>query len=83
MLALFFRSSHEAELRVEQERAARLAEVLQDFLPICMHCKAIRDERQRWRTIEEYVADRSDIQFSHGLCATCAREHYGELGTGV
>lgn len=79
MLALFFRASYESALRAEQLRGATLAEALQDFLPICMHCKAIRDERQEWKSIEQYVAQRSSVRFSHGLCPTCARAHYGEL----
>jgi hypothetical protein len=76
MLALFFRASYEAELAAEKSRGASLTEALQDFLPICMHCKAIRDEEQHWKSLEQYVADRSSVRFSHGLCPTCARTHY-------
>ena len=78
MFALFFRTSYEAELRAERQRGATLTAALQDFLPICMHCKSIRDEQQHWKTIEQYVADRSTVRFSHGLCPTCAQTHYGE-----
>jgi hypothetical protein len=77
MLALFFRLSYEAELAAEKTRGTTLTEALQDFLPICMHCKAIRDEEQHWKSLEQYVADRSSVRFSHGLCPTCARTHYG------
>lgn len=79
MLALFFRLSYEAELAVEKTRGATLTEALQGFIPICMHCKAIRDEAQQWKALEQYVADRSSVHFSHGLCPTCARTHYGDL----
>jgi hypothetical protein len=78
MLALFFRVSYEAELAAEKSRGASLTEALQDFLPICMHCKAIRDEEQHWKSLEQYVADRSTVRFSHGICPTCARTHYSE-----
>lgn len=78
MLALFFRLSYEAELAVEKTRGATLTEALQGFIPICMHCKAIRDEDQHWKALEQYVADRSSVHFSHGLCPTCARTHYGD-----
>lgn len=78
MLALFFRASYEAELAVEKSRGASLTEALRDFLPICMHCKAIRDEEQHWKSLELYVADRSTVRFSHGICPTCARTHYSE-----
>ena len=79
MLALYFRASYESELAFEKSRGATLTAALQDFLPICMHCKAIRDEAQRWKPIEQYVADRSSVRFSHGVCPDCARAHYGEL----
>ena len=77
MLALFFRLSYEAELAAEKSRGATLTEALQGFIPICMHCKAIRDEEQHWKALEQYVADRSSVRFSHGLCPDCARTHYG------
>jgi hypothetical protein len=79
MLALFFRASYDAELRAEQKRATSLTEALQGFLPICMHCKSIRDEQNAWKPIEQYVADRTSVTFSHGLCPTCVHRHYGEL----
>lgn len=81
MLALFFRASYEAELAAEKSRGASLTEALQGFIPICMHCKSIRDEEQDWKSLEQYVADRSSVRFSHGLCPTCARTHYGEFTT--
>ncbi|HET9685096.1 MAG TPA: hypothetical protein VFP15_13410, partial [Gemmatimonadaceae bacterium] len=77
MLALFFRASYEAELTVEKSRGATLTHALQGFIPICMHCKSIRDDQQQWKALEQYVADRSSVRFSHGLCPTCAQAHYG------
>jgi hypothetical protein len=77
MLALFFRLSYETELALEKSRGEALTEALQGFIPICMHCKSIRDEEQHWKSLERYVADRSKVRFSHGLCPDCARTHYG------
>ncbi len=79
MLALFFRASYEVELAAEKSRGASLTEALQGFIPICMHCKSIRDEEQHWKSLEQYVADRSSVRFSHGLCPTCAHVHYGQF----
>ena len=36
-----------------------------------MYCKKIRDEREAWQALEEYVAHRSETQFSHGVCPGC------------
>lgn len=44
---------------------------LSGLLPICAYCKRIRDDRDYWRQIEQYVADYSDAQFSHGVCPEC------------
>jgi len=51
-------------------------EQLQGLLPICMHCKSIRDDQDTWHRIEEYLARRGQIQFTHGLCGSCRDEHY-------
>lgn len=53
---------------------------LEGLLPICAHCKRIRDERQRWQEVEAYVSERSAALFTHGICPECAsREFPGVL----
>jgi PAS domain-containing protein len=49
------------------------------LLPICSHCKKIRNDREYWENIEEYISSHTGILFSHGICPDCLREHYGEL----
>ncbi|MDA3875005.1 MAG: hypothetical protein PF795_13735 [Kiritimatiellae bacterium] len=49
---------------------------LQGILPICAHCKKIRDDQGAWQGIEKYVHERSDAEFSHGICPECVKEHY-------
>lgn len=51
---------------------------LEGILPTCAFCKNIRDEAGNWHEIEEYVTNHSQAKFSHGVCPTCATEHYGE-----
>ncbi|MEW6336655.1 MAG: hypothetical protein AB1625_04560 [Acidobacteriota bacterium] len=62
----------ELEARVEQLQAA-LSEVktLQGLLPICASCKRIREEDGSWTQVEVYVRERSQAEFSHGLCPEC------------
>jgi PAS domain S-box-containing protein len=59
-----------------------LAEVkkLSGLLPICMHCKKIRDDSGYWKQIEDYLSKHSDAQFSHGICRECAEKYYPDLG---
>ncbi|HCZ32869.1 MAG TPA: hypothetical protein DHV93_05080, partial [Holophagaceae bacterium] len=51
-----------------------LAEVktLGGMLPICSHCKKIRDDRGYWNQIEAYLNEHTDAEFTHGICPDCA-----------
>lgn len=53
-----------------------LAEVktLGGMLPICSHCKKIRDDRGYWNQIEAYLNEHTDAEFTHGICPDCAKE---------
>lgn len=50
---------------------------LRALLPICSNCKKIRDDEGYWSNIENYMAENSNIQFSHTLCSKCMTELYG------
>lgn len=52
---------------------------LEGLLPICAHCKRIRDDQNNWQPVESYISQRSGAKFSHGVCPDCLREHYREL----
>jgi hypothetical protein len=54
---------------------------LQGLLPICMHCKSIRDDQDTWHRIESYLAEHAEMQFTHGLCDACREEHYPKTVT--
>lgn len=61
-----------------QELMAALEEIrtLRGILPICMHCKQIRDERGAWVRLEKYVQEHSHAEFTHGVCPACLKKHY-------
>ena len=52
---------------------------LQGLLPMCASCKKIRDDDGYWNKVESYLSQRSDVQFSHGICPDCQRKYYPEL----
>ncbi len=60
------------------ERVSELQEALANvkqlhgLLPICSYCKRIRGDDSYWTQVESYIAERSDAQFSHGICPPCA-----------
>jgi GAF domain-containing protein len=53
---------------------------LRGLLPICASCKKIRDDKGYWNQIENYISDRSEVDFSHGICPDCAKELYPGIG---
>ena len=46
-----------------------------DVLPICMHCKKVRDH-DLWLQVEAYLDSHLDLRFSHGICPDCAEKLY-------
>lgn len=57
----------------ENELRGALAEIkqLQEILPICSYCKKIRDDRDYWLTVENYISTHTDSKFSHSICPHC------------
>ncbi len=49
---------------------------LSGLIPICASCKKIRDDKGFWNQVEIYIQDRSDAQFSHGICPECVEDIY-------
>ncbi|MBN2194590.1 MAG: GAF domain-containing protein [Polyangiaceae bacterium] len=53
------------------ERSIAEVKVLRGILPVCGHCKRIRDDAGYWRQLEDYISAHSEAVFSHGLCPQC------------
>lgn len=70
------------EKRLLKEAMGRI-KTLEGLLPICSSCKRIRDENNRWVPVESYISERSEAQFTHGICPECLKrlypEHYSRL----
>ena len=60
----------------ELEKALLEVKTLRGILPICSFCKKIRDDHGDWSQVEEYVKERSEADFSHGICPDCMKEQY-------
>lgn len=50
--------------------------MLRGILPICAHCKRIRNDQEGWESVEDYVHQRSEAQFSHTICPSCLHRFY-------
>jgi hypothetical protein len=64
---------------VEIQKALDQIKTLKGFLPICSCCKKIRDDQGSWQQVETYIRDRSEAEFSHGICPDCLKKLYPEF----
>lgn len=65
----------------EQELQKALDEVkeLRGIIPICSHCKSIRDDKGYWSLLESYMSKNTHLKFSHGICPDCVEKHYSQF----
>ena len=75
----------------EEQLAARLAvaerilslqtevKQLAGLLPICSHCKKVRDDQNYWQQVESYIAKRTDAKFTHSYCPDCMKNALSEV----
>lgn len=77
------RAHQELEIKVQErtnELRKALAEVktLRGILPICSHCKKIRNDEGYYEQIELYIHKHSGVDFSHTICPACIKKYYPE-----
>ena len=54
--------------------------ILHGLLPICSYCKKVRDDKNYWHQVENFVTSRSSAKFSHGICPDCMKRAMSDLG---
>lgn len=60
----------------ELQEALRRIKTLSGLLPICASCKKIRDGGGKWHSLEIYIRNHSEADFSHGICPDCQEKLY-------
>jgi len=66
-------------LIIELTQSLLKVRTLEGIIPICMHCKKIRDDKGSWSQIEQYIHEHSEAKFSHGICDDCMEKHHPEV----
>ena len=61
------------------QKALDEIKILRGIIPICQHCKQIRDDAGIWKRMEEYIHTHSEASVSHGICPDCLKKHYPEV----
>ena len=64
--------------RTTRELADALTELktLHGLLPICSHCRSVRDDDGYWQDLQLYVSAHTEADFTHSICPTCLKEHH-------
>lgn len=75
------RQIHEKNSELETERnnlkdALANVKQLSGLLPICSNCKKVRNDSGYWEQVEQYISERSEATFTHGLCPDCMKKMY-------
>jgi hypothetical protein len=60
----------------ELEAARENIDVLSGLIPICAHCKKVRDDQGYWEQVDLYIRKHAPVEFSHGICPDCLTKHY-------
>lgn len=66
------------ERTTELQETLKKVKTLSGLLPICASCKKIRDDQGYWNEVEIFVKQRSEAEFTHGICPECAERLYGD-----
>ena len=81
-----------ARKKIEEERnlligqlqkTLREVKTLQGFLPICAHCRKVRQDSGYWQQIEAYIQEHTEAKFSHSLCPDCLHVLYPDIADEV
>jgi phosphoserine phosphatase RsbU/P len=72
---------HLAQHLEDLQQALAKVNKLQGLVPICSYCKKIRDDKNYWHQVEQYISEHSGAQFSHGICPECKAKVLKEMGS--
>lgn len=84
----FFKEEVRARVKIHLElrrkelalqKALEEVKTLSGILPICSHCKKIRNDQGYWEQVEKYITSKSEARFSHGLCPSCYQRELAQV----
>lgn len=78
-----YHREHARLLEANDRLTGSLAEIrtLRGLLPICSWCRKVRDDDGLWQQVDKYLAERTDAEFTHGICPECEHTHFPEPTT--
>ena len=52
---------------------------LREFIPMCSHCKKVRNGQGYWEQVETFITSRTRIEVTHGICPDCIESQWPEV----
>ncbi len=77
--ALTHEINEHKKTRQKKEKLADELKIISELVPICSHCKNIRNDNGYWEKIEIFMESRETIEFTHGICPECIAKLYPDL----
>jgi len=56
---------------------------LQGLIRICAWCRQVRSDGDFWVQVDDYLARRSGLQFTHAICPTCRERELQDVRKGT
>lgn len=85
IVGIIFDITERKKLEKEKEKLIKELQIafeeiktIKGIIPICMHCKGIRDDKGSWTKLEKFISEHTDAEFSHGICEKCLAKYYPE-----
>ncbi len=67
------------KLIAELQTAITEIKTLRGIVPICSHCKQIRDDQGYWNRVDTYISQHTEAMFSHSICPSCLKKYYKDV----
>lgn len=79
MVRILLTERERDRLIVELKKALSEIKTLSGLLPLCSHCKKVRDDKGYWNQIDAYIRQHTDADFTHSICPECAEKYYPDF----
>jgi hypothetical protein len=64
------------KLIIDLAEALSAVKTLRGLLPLCASCKKVRDDKGYWTQVDQYIAEHSEAEITHGYCPECEKKHF-------
>lgn len=72
-----------SKLNAELHSAMEQIKTLKGIIPLCSHCKKVRNDKGYWEQVEKFIETNSDAGISHGICPECLRKYYPDMADDI